>query len=107
MELPLALERPLGSCGPCIVHWQEILSPSYYPPERPLALERPQGYWNGRLRPLYCSLAGDIISVLFPSWTGLWLMERPQGYWNRPQGSCGPCIAHWQHGIAPYIISVL
>ena len=27
-------------CDARIVRWQEILSPSYYP------LERPQGYWN-------------------------------------------------------------
>ena len=30
-----ALEQPQGSCGPCIVHWQEILSPSA-PPLFPL-----------------------------------------------------------------------
>ena len=50
LERALAhLERPLAngtparlSCGPCIVCWQEILSPSYYP------LERPKGYWNAR-----------------------------------------------------------
>ena len=55
--------HPQGSCGPCIVCWQEILSPSYIRPwnglwpmdrpkglgpreahlERPLALDRPQG----------------------------------------------------------------
>ena len=52
LERALAhLERPLAngtparlSCGPRIVRWQEILSPSYYPLERALAhLERQQG----------------------------------------------------------------
>ena len=36
------LERPQGSCGPCIVLWQEIISPSYYP-----LLERAKRKWNG------------------------------------------------------------
>ena len=40
------LERPQGSCGPCIVRWQEIISPSYYP-----LLERAKRNWN-RLQPL-------------------------------------------------------
>ena len=34
--------------------------------ERRRLLERPPGYWNSRLRPLYCLLAGDDISVLYP-----------------------------------------
>ena len=78
-------------------------------------LDRPPAFWNARsasgtaarlLRPLYCLLAGDIISVLFPLerppgyWNGLWpwnalwaigteppALERPPGYWNSPSGS--------------------
>ena len=38
---PLPLERPQGSCGPCIVRWQEIISPSSYP------LARAKRKWNG------------------------------------------------------------
>ena len=37
------LVRPQASCGPCIVHWQEILSPSYYPLARPPALGTASG----------------------------------------------------------------
>ena len=42
---------------------------------------------------MYCSLAGDIISVLSP----LCALEQPQG-------SCGPCIVHWQEILSPSYI---
>ena len=74
------LERPQGSCGPCIVCWQEILSPSYYP------LERPKGYWNARsatgTEPL--ALPGTPAGLLEQS-RRLYL-ERAKRSWNHPTG---------------------
>ena len=63
-----ALETPARlSCGPCIVCWQEILSPSSIrsaPSAAPHPLERPQGNWNGP-----------------------WPMERPPGLLEQPQAT--------------------
>ena len=74
------------------------------PLERPLA----SGTAARLLRPLYCSLAGDNISVLLSapgtpegqleqpqaSGTREALLERPQGLWNRASGS--PWNAPWR-----------
>ena len=67
------LEQSLRPIGPpaglfCIVCWQEILSPSYYP------LERPPAYWNAR------SANGTEPQAL-PG-TPARLLERPSAYWN-------------------------
>ena len=68
---------------------------------RRLYLERAKRYWNARrlLRPLYCSLAGDIISVLLAApgtreaqleqpqalpGTREALLERPSGQLEQP-----------------------
>ena len=54
----------------CIVRWQEIISPSYYP-----LLE---------LREAQLEPYGTAFGLLEQS---LWLyLERPQGYWNGPPG---------------------
>ena len=95
MERPLAsgtreapLEQPQGSCGPCIVRWQEIISPSYYP-----LLERAKRYWNG-LRPFGTREAqleqpqasGTREALLEPYGTAFGLLERALAHLERPQG---------------------
>ena len=52
-----AIGTAAGSCGPCIVRWQEIISPSYF-------------LWNAR------SASG----------TALGLLERPSGQLEQPIG---------------------
>ena len=72
------LERPQALPG---TRDAQLEQPQALPGTRDALLERPQGkppgLWNGRrlLRPLYCSLAGDNISVLFP-------LERAKRNWN-------------------------
>ena len=69
---PRPLERPSGPFGTREAH-----------------LERLRATGTAALRPLYCSLAGDNISVLFslerpsgPFGTREAYLERPPGYWN-------------------------
>ena len=73
------------SCGPCIVCWQEILSPSYYLPlERALAqLEQPQATGTEPQ-----ALPGTPAGLLEQS---LWLyLERAKRIWNHPTGLRAP-----------------
>ena len=62
--------------------------------KRALALGTPEGLWPAASRPLYCSLAGDNISVLLSHDPPSGLQERPigpldrpSGFWNRASGS--------------------
>ena len=49
MEQPQALEQAARlSCGPCIVCWQEILSPSHYPLERAQRIWNSHSLWNAQ-----------------------------------------------------------
>ena len=109
LERAKRLARPSASGPPsgllCIVHWQEIVSPSY------CSLDRPLGYWNSlwpfgtraaHLEPLELlerrRLLERPIGLLEPSGT-------PEGQLERAKRS--QYIVHWQDGIAPYSISVL
>ena len=74
-------------------------------------MDRPQGSsrpWNARRAILYCSLAGDIISVLLSSGTRLGAIGAAAGFWNarkalRGRGTSAGlfCIVRWQEILSP------
>ena len=92
---PLPLERPQCSSRPWNAPWRIC--------NRLQPLEQPQGFWNARSATgtalglwnarraiLYCSLAGDTISVLIRSalrrsapWNARSAIGTPSGLWNR------------------------
>ena len=69
------LELPLR--GPCIVRWQEILSPSYYLSLRPLGT----GFspWNARRAN---GTGFSLWTAPWRSWTARRLLERAKRIWN-------------------------